>query len=86
MFSLQGLENLIPFMLATGQESKLSPQRILEALMIAALTGAISVYATQQVIAVELEGIKKEMSKLEESVNQIRGDIYVPRFKNGESL
>lgn len=80
--------NLIPFMLHTGQTQKLSMQRIAEAVIIAGITAGVVMYSTQQVIAERLEGVRKDVQRVEQKVNvvdtkveRIRDDLYAPVTK-----
>jgi hypothetical protein len=77
--------DLIPFMLRAGQTQKLSMQRIAEAVIIAGITAGVVMYSTQQVIAERLEGVRKDVQRVEQKVNvvdskveRIRSDLYAP--------
>ena len=77
--------NIIPFMLTAGQTQKLSVQRITEAVIIAGITAGVVMYTTQQVIAERLEGVRKDVQRVEQKVNivdtkveRIRDDLYIP--------
>ena len=69
--------HLIPFLL-TSAAPKFSFQRLFEAILIAVLTAGGTMYATQQVIQTELEGVKRDVTRIEISVKQIQRDFYKP--------
>lgn len=69
----------IPFTLQAGQEQpKMNIQRIIEALLIAAITGGVAMYATVQVLDTRLENMQRDVQRLEQSVNRMQDDFYKP--------
>jgi hypothetical protein len=71
----------MPFMIAgvAGAGVKMNYTRIFEALVIAGVTGAISVYATTKVLENDIEHIKQGHVYIMQQVDQLRKDLYVPR-------
>ena len=53
------MQHSLPFFLATGQTQKLSLQRIVEAVIIGAIAGGVSVYGITQVILVRVDALEK---------------------------
>lgn len=77
---LDKLSEIIPFMLAAGApQPHFSFQRIIEAIIIGAVTAGIAVYSTQQVITAKLDMLQTQISEVKAEVKVIRGDIYRPR-------
>jgi len=76
--------SLIPFLAAIkppgdhSSTTRVSIQRVAEAILIAVLTAGMAMYATQQVIKTELAGVKKDVSRIEQTVDDIRRDLYRP--------
>jgi hypothetical protein len=70
----------MPFMIAgVAGGVKMNYTRIFEALVIAGVTGAISVYATTKVLENDIEHIKQGHVYIMQQVDQLRKDLYVPR-------
>lgn len=67
---------IAPFVAATGKGAHLNGARIIEAVVIALLSS----FATYQVQGVQIEALGKSITALQSEVQQIRGDIYKPRF------
>lgn len=64
----------------TGEDSyKMDIKAIIQALIIAAVTGMIVMYGTQKSLMIELTSIKEDIAEVKHSVREIRKDIYVPR-------
>ena len=73
------VHNWIPFTLSEGQaQPKMNIQRLIEALLIAAITGGIAMFATVQVLDTRLQNMQRDMQRLEQSVNRINNDFYQP--------
>ena len=69
----------IPFTLAAEQDQpKMNIQRIVEAVIIAAIIGAITMYASVAVISSDIQNLRNDLKRVEESVNGIRADFYPP--------
>ena len=66
----------MPFVAATGKGAHLNGARIIEAVVIALLSS----FATYQVQSVQIEALGKSIAALQGEVQQIRGDVYKPRF------
>lgn len=72
-------KNRIPFTLAAEQDQpKMNLQRILEAVIIAAIIGGITMYASVGVISNDIKNLRNDMQRIEDSVNGIRKDFYKP--------
>lgn len=75
----------IPFAAVTMDSqdiTRISVQRILEAVIIAGVTAGFSVYATQQVISAKIDMLERSINSCHDQVNQIRSDIYKPMIKS----
>lgn len=69
----------IPFTLTSEQDQpKMNIQRIVEAVIIAAIIGAITMYASVAVISSDIQNLRNDMQRIETSVNGIRNDFYKP--------
>lgn len=69
----------IPFTLTSEQDQpKMNIQRIVEAVIIAAIIGAITMYASVAVISNDIQNLRNDLKRVEESVNGIRADFYPP--------
>lgn len=71
--------NFIPFTLAEGQaQPKMNIQRIIEALLIAAITAGVAMYASMQVLDTRLQNMQNDVQRLEQSVKEMQRDLYRP--------
>ncbi|HED38725.1 MAG TPA: hypothetical protein ENI76_10865 [Ignavibacteria bacterium] len=70
----------IPFMTlgANSQKGTFRSQRIIEAILIAFLTALFTSYTQQVIMKTELQEIKRDISRIEISVTQIKRDFYRP--------
>lgn len=76
----------VPFLMTAGTEPKLGLQRILEALIIAAVAGGVSVYASTKVMTEQINSLKETTQELKGAVREIQRDLYVPKVsRNDES-
>ncbi len=72
----------LPFFLTAGQsQSKMNVARIIEALIIAAITAGIVLYGTVQVIGAEMKAMQKDIQRVERSVGEIKRDFYKPAIR-----
>jgi len=55
-----------------------SSRGIVEKLVIAAITGAVAIYSTQQMMSVEIRTLKESQVRIETKVDKIYNDIYRP--------
>lgn len=62
-------------------EYKMDVKAIIQALIIASVTGVIVMYGAQKSLIVELASIKEDISEVKHSVREIRKDIYIPISK-----
>lgn len=74
---------LIPFAMTAGQKPQLSRARIIEAVLIAVITGAVTsalvMYVQQAVIAEQLKTVTKQLERFERRFDRMERDFYVPR-------
>lgn len=76
-------DHWIPFLLSAGVgQPKWNVQRFLEAVIIAAFTGAVTVYATQEKLSVEILHLSQAVNELRSEIKEIRSDVYAPRFRD----
>lgn len=79
MIHLEDLEKFVPFICAAGsQQPHWNIQRIVEAVIIAAIAGGMSVWATQQVLTERISGMERSLTKVEKKVDQMQRDLYRP--------
>jgi len=57
---------------------------ILQAIIIAALTGAVTLYSTQQVILSRFDSMDMKIHDLSNRIDKLRDDLYIPK-SNGNS-
>lgn len=71
----------VPFMTmqTAGAAKHISLVRIIEALVIAGVTAAVSSYATVSVMKVEMGFMNARMGSLEQKFDKMQADLYVPR-------
>ncbi|HED37161.1 MAG TPA: hypothetical protein ENI76_02800 [Ignavibacteria bacterium] len=74
----------IPFLTlkGEGQKGTFRSQRIIEAILIALLTAFFTSYTQQVIMKTELKEIKRDISRIEVSVTQIKRDFYKPFISN----
>lgn len=48
-------------------------------LMVAVITGGASAWGTQQFMKADIQGIKSDVNRLQETVQQMQQDLYRPR-------
>lgn len=65
----------IPFILATGSTIKLSGARIFEAIIIAGIAGAMSMWMTSIVLKKDIEYIKENQREMKMWYKEMRGDV-----------
>lgn len=72
-----------PFFLGVQSqgEHKLNVTRIIEALIIAAVAGGVSMYASQAVMTAEMETVKAAVERIENNQKEMRRDLYRPAVK-----
>ncbi len=72
--------NWLPFVLSAGAAGqKLNVQRIIEAIIIAMVTGGVTMYGAQQMVVAKLDALDRNLAKLEMRQEQIFRDLYRPR-------
>lgn len=70
---------MAPFTREDAQGNKrMNMTRIVEALMIAGIIGAINVIGTTQVFETKFEYMKEQIQEIKTSINDIRRDVYKP--------
>lgn len=71
----------IPFLMATSGEGghKLNITRIVEAIIIAGILGAMMMWGGQKVIETELRHVNTKIDQLYEQVQGMRKDLYQPK-------
>jgi hypothetical protein len=67
----------------TGHTARQLAVQILGGLLMAAIVGAVSAWGTQQVLGAKLEFITREVQQLRGDMQEIRRDMYRPRFERG---
>lgn len=80
------LLHFIPFLLSTSQASasKLNVQRIVEALIIAAITGGVALYAGSAVLESRLNALERNIEKLDGKMDRLQIQVYQSHLsKNG---
>ena len=71
--------NRLPFTLTADQEQpKMNIQRMIEAVIIAAIIGGITMYASVGVISNDIRNLRNDVQRIEQSVNRITDDFYKP--------
>lgn len=76
---LPDMSNFIPFLLSAGmKQPHWNLQRVIEALLIGAITGGIAMWGTQQVIATQMQALEKQVIEVKTELREIRSDIYRP--------
>jgi hypothetical protein len=66
----------LPFMMSATNGAKLSFPRLIEAVIIAAISGGLTMWVTVSVINAELEHLKGSMHELKEDIKELRRDVY----------
>lgn len=72
---------ILPFFglnVETGK-AQLNVSRLLEGIVVASVVGAVSVYGSQQAVEGEIKSVKQEVKRIRQRLNQIEGDVYIPR-------
>ena len=65
----------LPFVLSAGTPPKLSTARVLESIIIAAMAGAMSVWATTLVIQTDIKYIKQNQEEAKIWYSTTRGEL-----------
>lgn len=76
---LDRIIEFIPFVLATGTPAHLRTQRIIEAVIIAALSGGASAYVSVAVMQADLKALSAKLTRIETTIDKMQGDLYIPR-------
>lgn len=67
----------LPFMMsATSGATKLSFPRLIEAIVIAAISGGLTMWVTVSVINTELKHVKGSVEELKADIKELRRDVY----------
>lgn len=60
-------------------------QGVIEALIIAMVTGAASSFVTVKVLERDIVALREDVTEMKQDLEKIRGDVYVPRSRiNGD--
>lgn len=65
----------IPFLLIAGKTMKLSGARLFEAIIIAVVAGAVSMWMTSIVIKKDIEYIKENQKEMKMWYKEMQGDV-----------
>lgn len=74
------LLSFIPFIMSVNGEYKINMTRIIEAVIISVLGGAVAGYITMVKMEVKMADLKEDVRRLEAKVDKIYGDIYRPEI------
>lgn len=69
-------KTFIPFVLATGQHPPLNMTRVIESLIIAAVTGTVTMWGVQQQVQTEIEQIKEQSRRIEASLVELQQSVH----------
>jgi len=75
MDRITGAMSFLPFVLSTGNDIKMSPKRIMEGIIIAALAGGFSSYATLKITEARVEVIGERIIQIESQVQDTNNKI-----------
>ena len=67
----------------TGLSAQQLAVQLVGGLILAAVVGLMSSWATQRVMAEQLQTLSRQLEELRSDVRQMRQDIYAPRWKQG---
>lgn len=56
-------------------------QGVIEALIIAMVTGAASSFVTVKVLERDIVALREDVTEMKQDLEKIRGDVYVPRSR-----
>ncbi len=70
--------NWLPFFLTAGS-SRLNVQRIIEAVIIAGISGGVTMYGAQKMLVTRLENMDRNIMRLEKRQERMFNDLYRPR-------
>jgi hypothetical protein len=73
----------LPFMAAVSGGAKLSFPRLVEAIIIAAVSGGVTMWVTVSVINTELTHVKDSIQELKADIKELRGMVYTRPMNNG---
>lgn len=76
--------SMLPFMASAvaGAGAKLSFPRIIEAIIIAAISGGLTMWVTVSVINTELTHLKTSVNELKADIKELRRDVYSQSLSN----
>lgn len=80
---MRRVEDQEPAARLTGHTTKQLAVQITGGVLIAAIVGAVSAWGAQQVIGVRLEQLSREVNQLRSEVQEMRRDLYRPRYGAG---
>jgi len=69
-------KTFVPFVLATGQHPPLNMTRVIESLIIAAVTGAITMWGVQQQVQVEINALKVQNVRIEAALAELQNGVH----------
>lgn len=69
-------KTLIPFVLATGQHPPLNMTRVIESLIIAAVTGAVTMWGVQQQVQTEIAQLKAQNARIEVALDELQKGVH----------
>lgn len=73
----------MPFTRNLGHSATLSVPRILEMLIVAAVTAAVTVLSTMAALSQRLENVEQGQKELKAEIRSMRSDLYRPRYNDG---
>ena len=101
MFDNLDPSSLVPFVATAGKTPRLSGARIIEAIIIAAITAGGSMYVSQAVLEAKFDAAVESINhkvdsaaeqfngiarRLERRMDRMEGDFYIPRGSDAEPL
>lgn len=76
----------LPFVLAAGVNNvkgsiKMNTSRIIEALLIAGISGGLSMYGTVYALGSKIDALERNQTFMQQEITKMRDDLYTPAGK-----
>lgn len=85
MIDIDSISKFIPFALVTGRTPHWNVQRIIEGLLIAGITGAITLYGVQKTQEVQIMSIREDLYRMRSDMQQRIDEVRISVRENTAS-
>lgn len=74
-----GMWGWLPFMAGSVGQSGIDVRRVVEALLIAGITGTLVMWGTTKVLEERIAVLQRDIQGVQTEIRELRRDVYMPR-------